>query len=120
MVGHLVLAVANGALREAVLIPKLGNAQGLILRGFLLSALVLLVAYLGIPWLRAHGSELIVIGLWWLAATLAFEFLFGLIRGKPFGEFPAACTFKGGNLWPVVLLVVAVAPWVAGKVRDMA
>jgi hypothetical protein len=113
----LVFAVANGVLREAVFIPKLGSASGLILSGVLLSALVLLIAYLGLPWLRAHGSELIVIGLGWLVATLIFEFSFGLFRGKPIGEILAAYTFKGGNIWPVVLLVVAVAPWVAGKLR---
>jgi hypothetical protein len=116
----LVLAVANGIFREAVLIPKLGSAQGLILSGALLSALILLVAYLGLPWLRARGSELIVIGLGWLAATLIFEFSFGLLRGKPLSEILAAYTFQDGNIWPVVLLVVAVAPWVAGKLRGMA
>jgi hypothetical protein len=115
----LVLAVANGALREAVFIPKLGSAPGLILSGALLSALVLLVAYLGLPWLRAHGRELILIGLGWLVATLIFEFLFGLLRGKRLGEILAAYTFEGGNIWPVVLLVVAAAPWLAGKLRGV-
>lgn len=116
----LALAIANGALREAVLIPKLGNASGLILSGVLLSGLVLLVAYLGLPWLRAEGRELIRIGLGWLAVTLVFEFSFGLLRGKPLGEILAAYTFKGGNIWPVVLLVVAMAPWLAGKIRGVA
>ncbi|MDR1990880.1 MAG: hypothetical protein LBQ09_11710 [Acidobacteriaceae bacterium] len=116
----LVCAVANGVLREAVLIPTLGSAWGLILSGVLLSALVLLVAYLGLPWLRARGSERIVIGVGWLVATLIFEFSFGLLRGKPFEEILAAYTFKGGNIWPVVLLIVAVAPWVAGKLRGVA
>jgi len=116
----LVLAVANGALREAVLIPRLGSAPGLILSGVLLSGLVLLVAYLGLPWLRARGRALIAIGLGWLLATLIFEFSFGLLRGKPLGEILAAYTFKGGNIWPVVLLVVAAAPWIAGKLRGAA
>jgi hypothetical protein len=116
----LVLAVANGALREAVLIPRLGSAPGLILSGVMLSGLVVLVAYLGLPWLRAHGRELVVVGLGWLIATLIFEFAFGLLRGKPLDEILAAYTFKGGNIWPLVLLVVALAPWLAGKLRGMA
>lgn len=116
----LMLAVANGALREAVLIPKLGSAPGLVLSGVLLSALVLLVAYLGLPWLRAQGTALIAIGLGWLAATLIFEFSFGLLQGKSLDEILAAYTFKGGNIWSAVLVIVAAAPWVAGKLRGVA
>lgn len=116
----LVLAVANGAIREALLVPKLGSAPGLVVSGMLLSSLVLLVAYIGLPWLRAQGMGLIFIGLGWLLATLVFEFSFGLLRGKPLDEILAAYTFKGGNIWPIVLLVVAVAPWVAGKLRGEA
>ena len=113
----LVLAVANCAVREAVLIPHLGHAPGLVLSGVLLSALVLLVAYLGLPWLRAQGLALIFVGLGWLLATLIFEFSLGLLQGKPLGEILAAYTFKGGNLWPLVLLVVAAAPWLAGRLH---
>ncbi len=116
----LVLAVANGALREAVLIPKLGSAPGLILSGVLLSGLALLVACLGLPWLGAQGWRLLLIGLGWLVATLVFEFSFGLLRGKPLHGILAAYTFKGGNIWPLVLVVVALAPWFAGKLRGAA
>ncbi len=116
----LVLAVANGILRESVLVPGLGRVAGFVLSGLILSALVVLVAYLGVPWLRAHGRALLGVGLGWLVATLVFEFAFGLLRGKPMGEILAAYTFREGNLWPLVLLVVILAPWVAGKLRGMA
>lgn len=115
----LVLAVANGALREAVLIPRLGGAAGLVASGVMLSVLVLLVAYHGMPWLHAQGGELILVGLGWLVATLIFEFSFGLLRGKTLGEILGAYTFKGGNMWPLVLAVVALAPWLAGKLRGV-
>lgn len=116
----LVLAVANGALREAVLIPRLGSASGLVVSGVLLSALILVVAYLGVPWLHARGRGLLIVGLGWLAATLVFEFSFGLLRGKPLDEIMAAYAFRDGNLWPLVLLIIAVAPWLAGKLRGVA
>jgi hypothetical protein len=73
-----------------------------------------------LPWLHARGSQLILIGLGWLVATLIFEFSFGLLSGKTLGEILAAYTFKGGNVWPLVLLVVALAPWIAGKLRGVA
>lgn len=44
--GILVLAVFNGLLREAVLIPRLGSKGGPVLSGGLLSALIVIVAYL--------------------------------------------------------------------------
>ncbi len=116
--GILVLAVANGALREAVLIPKLGNQPGLILSGTLLSALILVVAYLSLPWLGARRPAAVLgIGLAWLALTLVFEFSFGLLRGKPISEMLQAYTFSGGNLWPVVLVVTVLAPYLAAKLR---
>ena len=114
----LVLAVVNGALREAVLIPNLGSMAGLILSGVLLSLLILAATYLLLPWLGIRRSgQLLLVGLCWLALTLVFEFSFGVLRGKDLHEMLGAYTFKGGNLWSVVLVVTAVAPWLAAKLR---
>ena len=115
----LVLAIANGTLREAVLIPALGNALGLIMSGVLLSALILAVAYFSLPWFGpAPVARYIALGLSWLSLTLVFEFTFGrFIQGKPWSELLEAYTFKDGNIWPVVLLAVAAAPYVAARIR---
>lgn len=116
--GILMLAVFNGALREAVLIPKLGTAAGLVLSGLFLSVLILAAAYLSLPWLGARRFiELLGIGLGWLALTLVFEFSFGLWQGKSWQVMFEAYTFKGGNIWPVVLVVTAFAPYLAAKLR---
>ena len=56
-------------------------------------------------------------GLGWLALTLVFEFSFGLLRGRTLAELLAAYRFEGGNLWPVVLAVTALAPWLAARLR---
>jgi hypothetical protein len=63
------------------------------------------------------ASQLLLIGLGWLVLTLVFEFSFGLLRGVLPTEILAAYTFKGGNIWPLVLLVTAAAPWLAAKLR---
>jgi hypothetical protein len=116
--GILVLAVLNGGLREAILIPKLGTAPGLVLSGVLLSALILVVAYFSLPWIGARRpAELVGIGLGWVALTLVFEFSFGLWQGKSWQVMLEAYTFKGGNIWPAVLLVTALAPYLAAKLR---
>ena len=117
----LVLAVANGAFREAIFVPKLGTPAGLILSGLLLSALIFAVAYLSLPWLETRRpAYLWGIGLGWLVLTLVFEFSFGLWQGKSWPVLLEAYTFKGGNIWPVVLVVIAIAPYAAAKLRGWA
>ncbi len=114
----LLLAIINGAVREAVLLPGLGAPSGLVLSGALLSAMILATAYLTLPWLGTRPpSHLWGIGIGWLVLTLVFEFSFGLWQGKSWSTLLEAYTFKDGNLWPLVLIVVASAPNVAGKLR---
>ena len=108
----LVLAVANGSLREIVLIPVLGKTIGLILSGALLSLLVALVSFAFVR--LSHGitiSQGLRVGASWLCLTLVFEFSFGrYIQHKSWSELLDAYTFKDGNIWPVVLLVTLLAP----------
>lgn len=112
------LAFANGIFRAAVLIPLLGSKPGLILSGVLLSALILITAYMAIPWLALrHARQLWLVGFGWLALTVLFEFAFGLLRGKALGQILQAYTFEGGNLWPLVLAITVLAPWLAARLR---
>lgn len=115
----LVCAVANGGLREAVLVPWLGRTPALVFSGLLLSACVLAAAWLLVAWLpRLPARQYTAIGTGWLAATLAFEFGFGrLVQGKTWAELIEAYRFKDGNLWPLVLLVVLAAPWWVARRR---
>jgi hypothetical protein len=113
----LVLAIANGGLREAVLIPQIGSALGTAISGLLLMLAVCLVAFFLLR-LRPPRkvSHTIWLGAAWLFATLAFEFIFGaLVQRKSMRELLAAYTFQGGNLWPCVLLAVLVAPYVVAR-----
>ena len=116
--GILILAVGNGLFREMVLTPKLGKTPGLVLSGVLLSGLIVGISYVALPWLRVRrAGGLFAIGLGWLVLTVLFEFAFGLLQGKGWAVLLEAYTFKGGNIWPVVLLVTALAPCLAAKLR---
>lgn len=116
--GILVLAIANGALREAILSPKLGQMSGIVVSGVLLSILIVAIAYLALPWLGVKGPrQLVAIGLVWLVLTLIFEFSFGIIQGKSLAVLLEAYTFKDGNIWPLVLLVTTAAPYIAAKLK---
>jgi len=114
----LVLAMANGLLREAVLMPALGTPAALVLSGLLLSVMILGVAYFSLPWLHIRRpAQYWLVGFGWLALTLVFEFSFGFWQGKSWPVMLAAYTFKGGNIWPLVLAVTALAPYLAARLR---
>ncbi|MCE7903737.1 MAG: hypothetical protein DYH20_14135 [Gammaproteobacteria bacterium PRO9] len=115
----LLLAIANGALREAILVPTLGDPAGLALSGILLSALIIAATYAALPWLNAYRRpQLLGIGVGWLALTVVFEFCLGLWQGKSWSAILDAYTFEAGNLWPLVLLVTTAAPWLAARLRN--
>ncbi|MEI8592673.1 hypothetical protein [Photobacterium sp. Hal280] len=117
-VGILVLAVANGVLRESVLVPRFGTPVALVLSGMLLSALIIGVAYFSLPWLHVRRPlELYTVGAGWLVLTLVFEFSFGLWQGKSFSELLEAYTFKDGNIWSVVVATTAFSPYIAAWLR---
>jgi len=119
--GILILAIVNGTLREAVLIPVFGKFSGFILSGALLSIFILAVTYFTLPWFGAPASKkYFAIGFGWLLLTLVFEFTFGhFLQNKSWPQLFEAYAFKNGNIWPIVLLITAVAPYLAAKVRGL-
>lgn len=117
----LLCAFANGALRELLLIPLLGAAPGLVLSGLLLSGCILAVAWNAAPhYGRLTLAHYHAIGAFWLLLTLGFEFGFGrLVQHKPWPELWQAYTFQDGNLWPLVLILTALSPWLAARWRGL-
>lgn len=113
----LALAVANGVLREAVLIPNLPRPTAFVLSGLLLIGCVFGTSMLLIPRLGSLSpKQCWLIGTSWLALTLAFEFGFGyLVRGASLEQLMSAYTFRDGNIWPLVLAAVLLSPRVAGS-----
>lgn len=120
-VAILMLAILNGMLRVGLIIPALGGIAGLITSGLLLSVCILVVAWIAAPWYGPLiSSQWLLIGLCWLLLTLIFEFSFGhFVQNKTWGELLDAYTFKGGNIWPFVLVTTFIAPWFAAKIRNI-
>ena len=116
-----VLAVVNGVVRETLLEPALGPTLGLAVSGLVLSALVLLVAYLGSPWYGRQSTPFLAgIGAYWLVLTILFESGLGLlVSGHTWEQVLGQYTFAGGNLWVLVLAVITVAPWLTAKARGL-
>ncbi|MCC6303120.1 MAG: hypothetical protein IT489_10020 [Gammaproteobacteria bacterium] len=115
----LALAVLNGMLREEALVPLMGEVPGLAASGVMLSLCIFAVAFVAVPrYGRMSARRWWFVGLFWLLLTLAFEFGFGLfVQDKSLDILLDAYTFRGGDLWPVVLAVTFVSPWLAARLR---
>lgn len=109
------LAIANGALREAVLVRIFGAKPARTLSGVLLSAVIFGWTWWVAPWIgRATVPAWLALGVGWTVLTIAFEFLFGrLVARRTWDELLRPYRFENGEIWPIVLLVVAASPALA-------
>lgn len=109
----LALAIANGAFREAVLVPRLGPLRAHQISTLLLAALIVAAAgvmagWLAIPDARAAWK----VGVLWVALLLAFEFLAGhFLFRRPWSALLADYDVTAGRLWILIPGVTLVAPW---------
>lgn len=117
----LIVAILNGAFRQGILIPRLGDAVAHIWSTLMLSAAVIVVAWLAIRWIGpVRAADCWTIGLAWVLMTLAFEFVAGhYLFGKSWPELLADYKVHQGRIWPVVLLATLVAPVFTARWRGL-
>lgn len=115
----LLCAILNGALRQALLIPHIGERAGHIASTLLLSAIILGAAWVLLPWIRVSTvRDAWVVGALWLVLTVAFEFLGGhYLFGDPWENLLAAYNVAQGQIWVLVLITTLLAPVVAHALR---
>lgn len=109
----------HGIVRVLLLEPYVGDHKARQIAVFTGSAIILTIAVLFVQWLRAERtSELIKVGLLWLCLTVGFEILLGRGVLKYSWERMASDynLFEGGLL-PIGLLVLALSPLLAKKLR---
>ena len=113
------IAVANGALREAWLMPRLGELHGRQISTLLL--LVFFALYIGLVfrlWPLGSSRQALAVGAAWLALTLVFEFALGrFVSGLAWRDMLAEYDLTAGRLWALVPLWVAIAPYVFYQLR---
>lgn len=116
-----VVMVGHGALRERLITPRLGEQRAHQLSCLTGSLVVLVVAYLGLPFtgaVEAPGLQL-GIGAFWLVLTVAFELVFGhWIAGLSWARILRDYDLVRGRLWLLVLAATFAAPLLAGAVRE--
>jgi hypothetical protein len=118
----ILIAVANGALREAWLVPRLGEHAARQVSTLLLIALfVLYIGYVARRWPIASSNEALAVGGLWLVLTLVFEFALGrFVSGLSWQQLIAEYDLAAGRLWALVPLWIAVAPYVFFRLRRSA
>jgi hypothetical protein len=115
-----VLAILNGALRNTVLTPQLGQFAGHIASTVILCAAILIVTWLTISWVRpVNSSEALLIGGGWVLMTVAFEFLVGhYVFRSAWTTLLADYDLFAGRVWVLVLVTTALAPLLMARSRD--
>lgn len=113
----LVIAVASGTARVAFLQPRVGEHAAHVVGTVLVILVFGTVIWWATPWIvpTLDRTTLWGLGLGWVAATIAFEFLFGhYVAGHPWPKLLADYNLLAGRIWLLVLVTILVMPWVTG------
>lgn len=107
------VAILNGIVRQALFEPQVGELPAhqlsVVTGSAAFFALICAMLHREAPqqsdrWLRGLGAV-------WVAATGAFEFVFGhVVMGNPWSRLLADYNVLAGRLWLVVLAVIAISP----------
>jgi hypothetical protein len=117
----LAIAVLAGGLRNALLVPRVGEQQGHVIGTLVVVAVFAATIGLAVPWIDPHlrRGNLLGVGVAWAAATGAFEFVFGrFVIGHPWRRLVADYDLAAGRLWILVLLALVVTPPLAAWIRS--
>lgn len=111
------IAIANGAVRDLLIGPAVGEPIAHVTSTMLLCLAVLGWTWLTIGWMRpADARAAVRIGLFWLALTVAFEFLAGhFVFGTSWQRLLADYNVAEGRVWLLVPVTTALAPWLAAR-----
>ena len=121
----MLIAILNGAARDLLLVPRLGDLVARALSCLMLAALIVLVTWVSLRWIHpASLGDAWTIGVMWLTMTLTFEFVAGhYLFHTEWSTLLADYNLFAGRLWILVLVATTIAPafvFLAGEipVRD--
>ena len=114
------VAMVNGGLRDMTYgkqLPELLANQLSCLSGIILLGVVI---YLYVRrWSLTSARQALYIGLFWMALTMAFEFLFfHYVGGHSWEELLGNYDLARGRLWPLILVWVLIAPYLFYRISN--
>ncbi len=116
----LIIAVANGALRQATfakVMPELRAHQLSTLIGSVLIGLFVWLIIRVFP--PSSGRQTVLIGVIWLILTVAFEFFMGLMLAqRSLAEVLHDYNLLSGRVWVLFLVWLTFAPWVFYRFKN--
>ena len=109
----LMIAVANGAIRQATFAKSMSELRAHQLSTLIGSVLIGLFIWFVIhTWPPSSGSQALLIGIVWLLLTIIFEFFMGLVLARrPLSQVLNDYNLLAGRLWILFLIWIALAPW---------
>lgn len=115
-----ILAIVNGAVREKLYGPFMGELSAHQLST--LSGIILFGLYIWILtgiWRIETSNQAFVIGIMWVIMTVLFEFIFDhFIMNHPWGKLFHDYNLLEGRVWLLVLIWTAIAPYVFYRIRS--
>jgi len=113
----LVAAFINGAIRELVIAPRVGEQVGHVISVVVLSGAIFGIAYVFVNMLGPQPSiTLLLIGLFWLVLSLLFEFgFFHYVMHEPWSRLLADYNIFHGRLLAVVWITTLFSPLICGE-----
>ncbi len=109
----------HGVLRTMYVAPIVGDFTARQIAVFTGSAIILAIAWLAAPWLRATQTRrLIAVGSFWVALMLAFELALGrLVFGYAWSRLAEDFDIANGGLLGLGLIVLAFAPLIGERLH---
>jgi hypothetical protein len=117
------IAILNGAIRQAAILPLVGELPAHQISCFTGILLLGLYMYWVVrKWTPVSMRQAVGLGILWVAMTIAFEFVFGhFVMGNSWERLFHDYDLSAGRLWVIVLLWTAAAPaflrWLVGSAR---
>lgn len=111
------IGIINGVIRQVTYgkyfselrAHQVSTATGVLLLGLYIWA----IAHL---WSFDSPKQAISVGLLWLGLTVIFEFTFGhFVAGHSWSKLLSDYNILAGQIWLVVLIWVAIAPWLFSR-----
>lgn len=118
-VGMLLIAIANGTFRVGVLELRMVEAAAHVTSTIMLCLLILVYTWTTISWIAPQSlPQAIAVGILWVVLTVGFEFGFGLfVADRPWPELLAEYNVLQGRVWALVLITIALAPYLTARLQ---
>jgi len=115
----IILAIINGAIREAVYTDSLGEKASHNVSVFTLIILLgIYIWFITRKWKFMSSGQAWLTGIIWVILTVLFEFVFfGFVLKISWEKLISAYNLPSGELWILVLIWILISPWIFYRLR---